>query len=515
MQNLNGKYHGVMCLVMSIDPRTPVLVGQGQIVNRTNTLADAREPAVLIAEAIRQATSDANLSAIPEIDALHIVRLLSWKYTNPAHTVASLLGIKAHTYGITPHGGNMPQLLVNKLAREIQNGELEIAIIAGGEASNSRARALKENVSLDWSQSIADTPSAQSIVDDAAMSSEQEIARKIVLPVQIYPMFESALRANANRNIDEHENLISELWSRFSAVAAKNKFAWSQTPLTAEQIRTVSAKNRMIGLPYRKVMNSNNQVDMAAALIICSAGKATQLGIPKEKWIFPHSGTDCHEHYYISNRFSFADTPAVRLGGNMACDLASTSLKEISLIDLYSCFPSAVQLGAKSLNLSLDQQLTITGGLSFAGGPWNNYVMHAIATMMTRLRNTTGSSEKGFIWANGGYATKHSFGVYSSAPSKNGFRHDSPQQTIDALDKRELASPPEAASDLVGKVKIEAFTVMHNRDGQPETAIAASLLKDSRRAWATSSDPQVATALSSGEWINREVSLDSAGTLQI
>ena len=91
-----------MCLVMSIDPRTPVLVGQGQIVNRTNTLADAREPAVLIAEAIRQATSDANLSAIPKIDALHIVRLLSWKYTNPAHTVASLLGIKAHTYGITP-----------------------------------------------------------------------------------------------------------------------------------------------------------------------------------------------------------------------------------------------------------------------------------------------------------------------------------------------------------------------------------------------------------------------------
>jgi len=57
--------------------------------------------------------------------------------------------------------------------------------------------------------------------------------------------------------------------------------------------------------------------------------------------------------------------------------------------------------------------------------------------------------------------------------------------------------------------------VMHNRDGQPETVIAATLLKDSRRAWATSSDPQVATALSSGEWINRKVSLDSAGTLQI
>ncbi len=174
-------------------------------------------------------------------------------------------------------------------------------------------------------------------------------------------------------------------------------------------------------------MNSNNQVDMAAALIICSAEKATQLGIAKDRWVFPISGTDCHEHFYISNRFSFSDTPAVRLGGAMACDLADVSLSEISLVDLYSCFPSAVQLGAQSLNLSLDQQLTITGGLSFAGGPWNNYVMHAIATMMINLRNDKSEAQNGFIWANGGYATKHSFGVYSTEPAKKGFRYGSPQ----------------------------------------------------------------------------------------
>ena len=130
---------------------------------------------------------------------------------------------------------------------------------------------------------------------------------------------------------------------------------------------------------------------MAAALIICSVAKATQLGIPREKLVFPLAGTDCHEHYYISNRFSFAETPAIKLGGEMVCELAEKSLKEISLIDLYSCFPSAVQLGAESLNLSLDQQLTITGGLSFAGGPWNNYVMHAIATMMIKLSQADNS----------------------------------------------------------------------------------------------------------------------------
>ena len=500
---------------MSIDPRTPVLVGQGQIVNHAATLADAREPVQLIAEAIRSATTDAGLSTVPDVDALNIVRMLSWRYANPAHTVAKLLGINTRADGITPHGGNMPQLVVNKLAREIQNGELDIAIIAGGESSYSRSRAQRESTTLNWTPEAEGTPAPLQVIDDAAMSSPEEIARKIFLPVQIYPMFESAIRAKANRTLDEHDQLISELWSRFSGVAATNPNAWSQVALSAEEIRIVTPKNRIIGSPYRKVMNSNNQVDMAAALIICSVEKATQLGIAKDRWVFPISGADCHEHYFISNRFSFSDTPAVRLGGAMACDLAGVSLSEISLVDLYSCFPSAVQLGAQSLNLSLNQQLTVTGGLSFAGGPWNNYVMHAIATMMIKLRNDKSEAQNGFIWANGGYATKHSFGVYSTEPAKKGFRYGSPQAEIDSLDKRELASTTDAASDVAGQATIEAYTVMHNRDGEPESAIAAVLLKDSRRAWATSLDLQVATALCTDEWVGRKVNLNSDGTLHI
>ncbi|NBU61153.1 MAG: hypothetical protein EBS27_05200, partial [Actinobacteria bacterium] len=123
------------------------------------------------------------------------------------------------------------------------------------------------------------------------------------------------------------------------------------------------------------------------------------------------------------------------------------------------------------------------------------------------------ASTNGFIWANGGYATKHSFGVYSTTPSKNGFRHGSPQTSIDSLAKRELATPAEAESLIAGKATIEAFTVMHDREGQPETAIASTLLKDSRRAWATSIDSNVATALCSGEWVGQQVTLDSTGTL--
>ena len=154
----------------------------------------------------------------------------------------------------------------------------------------------------------------------------------------------------------------------------------------------------MVGLPYTKYMNSNNDVDMAAALIMCSADAAGRLGIGADRWVFPHSGTDCHEHAFVSHRDTFARTPAIEIGGRRALALAGVGIDDIALIDLYSCFPSAVQLGATSLGLdpyAADRQLTRTGGLAFAGGPWNNYVMHAIATLMADLRERPGERRPG------------------------------------------------------------------------------------------------------------------------
>jgi acetyl-CoA C-acetyltransferase len=225
--------------------------------------------------------------------------------------------------------------------------------------------------------------------------------------------------------------------------------------------------------------------------------------------VFPLSGTDCHEHQYVSNRWSFAETPAIELGGRMALELAGATIDDIGIVDLYSCFPAAVQLGAQSLGLSIDQQLTRTGGLSFAGGPWNNYVMHAIATVVGELREQPDT--KGLVWANGGYTTKHAFGIYSSTPPATPFRHAYPQDVIDAMPRRELATA-EAAG---GTTTIEAYTVMHSRDGEPEHAIATCLLADGRRAWGTSDDRAVVVAMCEGEWVGRAVELDPEGTLLV
>ena len=485
-----------------------MIVGVGQFTHRAESLADGLEPVALMEQAVIAASTDAKLSGPPAADALRVVGQLSWRYGNTPRFLAGRLGLEQARLDYTTMGGNSPQSLVNLTATQIQAGEIDIAILAGGEATRTRKRARAEGVDLDWPK--ADPGDEPTIVgEDLQMNHEAEIARGFGLPVQIYPMFESAIRAASGRTVDEHRDHLGRLWSGLSDVAARNPYAWIQEAKTPAEIVTVSDQNRMIGLPYPKLLNSNNSVDMAAAVIMCSVEAARRLGVPEDRWVFPHAGTDCHEHPYISHRDTFTRTPAIEIGGHLALQLAGIDIDEVSIIDLYSCFPAAVQLGAQSLGIDITtRQWSRTGGMTFAGGPWNNYVMHAIATVVSDLREQPG--EYGLVWANGGFVTKHAFGVYSTTPTAS-FRHDKPQSRIDALPGRDLATPADAA----GAATVEAYTVMFDRDGEPEQSIAACLLADGRRAWGTSNDADLTAAMCDGEWVGRPVTLTDDATLDV
>ena len=491
---------------MTLDPRTPVLIGTGQVVQRAEGLDDATDAVGMMVQAIEKAAADAGLSSVPNPDSIRVVNLLSWKYGNPAQFIADDLKLTPREFGYSAMGGNTPQTLVNAASRQILAGELDIVILTGGETTRTRARYRKAGIEPQWRTSDVEPVL---VSEDLTMNMPEELERKIMMPIQIYPMFETALRAQAGRTIDEHQKHISELWARFSAVAAKNPYAWSPKEYTAEEIRTPTANNRMIGFPYTKFMNSNNDVDMSAALIMCSAEKAEALGVPRDRWIFPQSGSDAHEHAFVSHRNHFYDTPAIELAGRRVLELAGRTINDIDIVDLYSCFPAAVQLGAKSLGLDINSQLTRTGGLPFAGGPWNNYVMHAIATVATELRE--GKGKTGLVWANGGYTTKHAFGVYSTEPPASGFKYDYPQDQIDAMPRRSLASPADAAGD----VTVEAYSVMHDREGNPERSILSCLLDDGRRAWGETSDIATGRDMCTNEWVGKRVRLDASGNLLV
>ena len=490
------------------DDRTAVIIGVGQFVNRSSSLDDALEPVALMELAVLAASTDAKLAGPPPADAVRVVGQLSWRYGNVPRFLAERLGLEPRRLDYTTMGGNSPQSLVNATALQIQTGEIDIAILAGGEATRTRQRGRAAGIEFDWPKSEpGDEPTI--VGEDLHMSLDAEIERGIVAPVQHYPMFETAMRAESGRSIDEHQAHLGRLYSGLSEIAAQNPYAWIQEAKTAEEIITVTDRNRMIGLPYPKLLNSNNSVDMAAAVIMCSVGAARRLGVPEDRWVFPHAGTDCHEHPFVSHRDTFARTPAIEIGGRRALELAGVDIDDVSVIDLYSCFPAAVQLGAQSLGIDLaTRQWSRTGGMTFAGGPWNNYVMHAIATVVDDLRERPG--EYGLVWANGGFVTKHAFGVYSTVPVDE-FRYDKPQPEIDALPRRELAGTADAA----GAVTVEAYTVMFDREGSPERSIAACLLADGRRAWGTSEAADVTAAMCDGEWVGRSVDLDADGEIRL
>jgi acetyl-CoA C-acetyltransferase len=491
---------------VTLDARTPVIVGVGQYLNRAEGLDDSLEPVALMERAVLAAADDAQLDGPPLADSVRVVNVIGWRYRNAPRFLAGRLGQEPRELAYTTSGGNSPQSLVNRTALDIQSGDLDVAILAGGEAFRTYLRARRSGATLDWAKA-PDDDIPTIIGKELAMVHEAEQARTLWLAVQFYPMFETALRAAAGRSVEDHQQHLGRLWSDLSRVAVDNPHAWIRGEKTPEEIATVTDSNRMIGFPYPKYMNSNNDVDMGAALIMCSVGAARRLGIPDDRWVFPHSGTDCHEHNYVSNRHTFTRTPAVEVGGSRALELAGLGIDDIELIDLYSCFPSAVQLGAQSLGIDLDRQWSRTGGLTFAGGPWNNYPMHAIATVVGELRERPDAH--GFVWANGGFATKHSFGVYSCRPPARPFAHDEPQAEIDALPFRQLAPMADAA----GPATIEAYTVMFSREAEPEEAIAACLLPDGRRAWGMSTELGLATAMCEGEWVGVDVALDAEGML--
>ncbi len=185
-------------------------------------------------------------------------------------------------------------------------------------------------------------------------------------------------------------------------------------------------------------MNSNNAVEQGAGLVICSAERAASSGVPRDRWVFLHSGADAHDTDFVSNRVDLHSSPAIGAVGRHVLGHAGIGVDDVAHVDLYSCFPSAVQVAAAEIGLGLERQLTVTGGMSFAGGPWNNYVTHAIATMADVLRSDPGS--RGLVTANGGFLTKHAAGIYSTEPPPSGaFRSAEPQEEVDAAGGRELA----------------------------------------------------------------------------
>jgi acetyl-CoA C-acetyltransferase len=253
-------------------------------------------------------------------------------------------------------------------------------------------------------------------------------------------------------------------------------------------------------------MCANIDVDQGAAVLLCSYEAARAAGVPEDRIVFVHASAEAHEHWYVTERWSLAESPAIEATGSAVFAATGVGIDDVAHFDLYSCFPSAVQIGRNALGIARDdsRSLTVTGGLGFAGGPVNNYPTHGIAEMVAALRARP--DDIGLTTAVGWYLTKHTATVWSTRPPAHPFRRIDAQPAVDARPRR--ANAGLADTDAV----IEATSVAFERDGTPSIGIVTALADDGRRVIANARDVDALRNMTTETWEGRRVKITNDGS---
>src|SRR3954468_4764621 len=420
---------------MALDPRTPVIVAAGQFTQRADKGDPVLEPADMMVEALRTAEVESGgKGLLTAAQSVRCIRLSSARYLDAARLVAERMGANdVRQTAFATNGGQVVGQVVAGTAEDILAGRVDVAAVVGGEAWKSHLTAQRAGRELQWTPQPDGTEPDIVIGPPLDFRHPAEDAVGATMPVHIYPIIENAMRAAAGRTITEHQAYLGQLWQRFSQVAVDNPYAWDRTPYTAEQIVTPSPANRMVGFPYTKLMMSNEQVDQAAGIVMCTVEKARALGVPEDRWVFPYACSEASAPM-VAERPDLAISPMLRECGDALWKTTGLGPDDVAHVDLYSCFPSAVQQQALEFGLGVDRELTVTGGMRFSGGPWNNYALQGLAGMVPVLRADPGSI--GLCTANGGYISKQAAIIYSTTPPPQPFHivgpfHDFPKRAVD------------------------------------------------------------------------------------
>jgi acetyl-CoA C-acetyltransferase len=490
-----------------LDPTTPVVVGVGQVVQRQPDLTAPVEPAELAARALRAAADDAGVpDLLARADLVVAVPSASWTYPDQAGLVASLVGVdEATTVQTSPYGGDGGQLALNDAAQEVADGRAHVVLVSGAEAGATVA-ALDDEPH--WTRQDADAAPDRVIGTDRPANNAAETSVGLGAPIYAYALMESALRGATGDDEATHRARIADLWARHSAVAADNPYAWDPTVRTADEVATATPDNRAVSDPYTKLMCANLQVDLAAGVVVCSVGAAQALGVPQDRWVFLHAGASATDEWFVSERAELTSSPAIAAAGAAVLDHAGITVDDLGPVDLYSCFPAAVQLGARALGLPWDdpaRPLSVTGGLTSAGGPGNAYGLHAVATMVPLLRERPDAF--GLSSSLGWYATKHALGVYAATPPRRPFAHLRPAF--------ERPAPRPVRTELDGPAVVEAVTVPRARDGSPEAVVVSALADDGARVLLRVEHPVDVALLTSTDPVRRTLRPGDAGGLHL
>jgi len=456
-----GPATGWKSTAVPLDRRLPVLAGGGVVSDHDGTV----EAIDLIEMATRRA-----LEPAPGLGAaidLVLVPQGTWRYGDPARLVGERLGASPRT--VLAELGVLQQTLLTRAAADVAAGRADVVLVCGGEARAPSASGPPAETAAGGTPDEVLRPSGEIV-------TRLEIERGLAVPAAQYALVDTALAAAEGDDGDALRSILGRLWSSFSAVAAGNPDAWDRTTYGPEEITTAGPGNRMIATPYTKRLCSQWNVSSAAALVLCSVEAARRHGVPDHGWLFPVAAAESNAMVPLSTRREIHRSAGFALAGTRALELAGTTVDAVDHLDLYSCFPAAVRVQARELGVDGERPLTVTGGMTFAGGPLNNYVLQSTAAMAERLRGAPAAT--GLVTTVSGMLTKQAVAVWSSTPPP-AFR------SAEVGEEARRATPTvDVVGEADGEGQVAAWTVLHER-GVPTAMVALVDLAGGGRTIAT------------------------------
>jgi len=490
---------------VAVDGRSPCVIGVGQ---RTWHLAgdeQAPEPLEMLAEVVALATDDCASSGdvLGAVQSLDTVYCMSWPYDDLPGRLAGALRIAPARQQYSGIGGTMPQRLLSAAAVAIGAGELDVALVCGAEALDTKRRLKKAGERPSWSYRHPDPPP----FPFEAPFHPSEVAHEVFQAWLTFATRDIARRARLGIGPDEYRRRIGDLLAPMSAVAATNPNAWFPVAHHADELITPTPANRMVGYPYTKTMMSIMDVDMAGALILASHEAADRLGVPAERRVYLRGWAEAHDAVYVAEHVDLSRSPAMDWAFAGALGRAGVGIDDVAHLDLYSCFSSSVHFAADALGidpLTDTRPVTVTGGLPYAGGAASNYLAHAVATMAGVLRADPGSF--GLVSGVGMHMTKHNAVLYSTEP---------PDAVPEPVPARPDDWPEPATVPIVeswsGPATVATYSVVHGRDGGPEWGLAVVDLPGGGRGYGRIDDADLLSALEADEWVGRTVTATPDG----
>lgn len=482
-----------------LDPRTPVIVGVGVASQHLDEPGGGLEAIELMLAAVRTAAEDSGAPGILRAVRRVAVPHGTWQYSDPGRIIAERIGA-AGARTVLVATGIPQQTLFNDAYAAIRHGALDVALVAGGEAARRAAIARRHGVTIVDTVQDGVTPDDFQLPSEAIVS-QIEIDSGMSSAMEPFALIDSALRHAEGRSLDEHRDEIAQLWAGFSAVASRFSHAAFPEPRTAAFLREPSASNRPIAFPYNKWHCAQLNVDQAAALLVCSLEAAERLGVDLDRMVFPLVALESSFSLPLPKRRDLHRWPAMEVLGVAAEEHLGHALSAIPLVELYSCFPAAVRVQQRALGLPVDGVPTITGGETFAGGPWNNFVLQATAAMVERLREQEDS--KGLVSTLSGLVNKPGLAVYAARPPSAGLLLG------DLADQADRATPRiEVIAGYRGPARVAAYTVTYGQDAEPSRCTIIADTPSGARCMASSDDAALARRATLEEAIGTTVDIE-------